>query len=193
MASLLNVHFVSRSPCFINYSWPLWWTRIQAPVSLGIGMKLFNHWRWKWSRCIKSAGICVAYVIQKCKQGSWRGFCFWFVGARGEGFNMCRGHNVSVECQLQVVPVRTMGRKSWVVGWGENLPVTPVWQFHAACGLQMCWQFDSWQVVGSLQSTTYTLHPLQVMLWLAECLIANHLNIPFIHTPLPKKVFYCIW
>ena len=31
---------------------------------------------------------------------------------------MCRGHNVSVECQLQVATVRTMGEK--VVGEGEG-------------------------------------------------------------------------
>jgi hypothetical protein len=39
---------------------------------------------------------------------------------------MCRGHYVSAECQLQVVPIRTMGEK--VVGGvrGENLPVTLV-------------------------------------------------------------------
>lgn len=166
----------------------------ETPVALGIGLKLFNHWRLKWSRCTKSAGICVAYVTRKYRQGSWCVFCFWFVGSGGgEGFNMCRGHNVSVQCQLQVVPCSHHGeRKSWVVGWGENLPVTLVWQFHAACGQQMCWQFDSWQVVGSLRSTTYTLHPLQVMLWLAECLIATRLNIPLIHTSLPKKLFYCI-
>ena len=97
----------------------------------------------------------------------------------------------SVNCRLS--PCSHHGeRKSWVVGWGgENLPVTLVWQFHAACGQQMCWQFDSWQVVGSLRSTTYTLRPLQVMLWLAECLIITHLNIPFVHTYLPRKLFYC--
>jgi hypothetical protein len=32
---------------------------------------------------------------------------------------MCRGHNVSVLCQLQVGPVRTMGEKRE----GVNLPV----------------------------------------------------------------------
>jgi len=45
----------------------------------------------------------------------------------GRGFNMCRGHNVSVQCQLQVVLCSHHGeRKSWVVGWEENLPVTLV-------------------------------------------------------------------
>ena len=35
---------------------------------------------------------------------------------------MCRGHNVSVQCQLQVVPCSHHGeRKSWVVGWGGEL------------------------------------------------------------------------
>ena len=55
-------------------------------------------------------------------------FVFDLLGPEvGRGFNMCRGHNVSVQCQLQVVPCSHHGeRKSWVVGWGENLPVTLV-------------------------------------------------------------------
>jgi len=42
-------------------------------------------------------------------------------------------------------------------------------------------------VISSLQPTAYTVHPLQVMLWLAKYPIANHLNVSLTHTsPLPK-------
>lgn len=101
--------------------------------------KLVYVWLMWYTDPSRNHGMCVCVLFLNCGEGGYHVPWSQCVCAVSTAGCPCSHHG---------------GEKGGGWTW-----VTGVWQFHAACGLQMCWQFDSWQVVTTLQSTAHTPHP----------------------------------